>query len=491
MKYKEDKNNEIIISIKNLYKNFKLALLNEAAKGWLFVDSFERDFMEKRESHSNIKKINSKKIDLAYTKLQYKEPLIGPRETINYLNNLNNIKIKFNHLKMLIKSNNLNLISDSFRNDICIDIVSAQDKVFNPKKINIIIIGSGATGLFLASTIKYKLGSIVNILVLDNRTYKKNILKMFNRDWLTYIPSPTVQKFTPPNIRELFECFGVNNKIGLPINILESILMLSCKEQGVNFFFSSELDYSKLNNKHISLFFDGTGGRLMESQYISSAKTEFNLELENRNMNFKYAGINQLHNMTYSDSKNIKVLLKGSNSRHYPFINDLSIQMYMIKLTGIPKKLIRTVLNFVEKDNVSNLFYVWEGSLKDEINEGLIFINLTNNEYKLMILHIDNLMSLEDCLNKNSEIIDQLNIKIVSFLEMLITIDNDKLVKIEKPFSYCPYFNMNAELGYINNKNIFPIGDSLFCGHPKMGNGLSVHLEFINKLVEEITTTIS
>lgn len=491
MKYKEDKNNEIIISIKNLYKNFKLALLNEAAKGWLFVDSFERDFMEKRESHSNIKKINSKKIDLAYTKLQYKEPLIGPRETINYLNNLNNIKIKFNHLKMLIKSNNLNLISDSFRNDICIDIVSAQDKVFNPKKINIIIIGSGATGLFLASTIKYKLGSIVNILVLDNRTYKKNILKMFNRDWLTYIPSPTVQKFTPPNIRELFECFGVNNKIGLPINILESILMLSCKEQGVNFFFSSDLDYSKLNNKHISLFFDGTGGRLMESQYISSAKTEFNLELENRNMNFKYAGINQLHNMTYSDSKNIKVLLKGSNSRHYPFINDLSIQMYMIKLTGIPKKLIRTVLNFVEKDNVSNLFYVWEGSLKDEINEGLIFINLTNNEYKLMILHIDNLMSLEDCLNKNSEIIDQLNIKIVSFLEMLITIDNDKLVKIEKPFSYCPYFNMNAEHGYINNKNIFPIGDSLFCGHPKMGNGLSVHLEFINKLVEEITTTIS
>ena len=60
MKCKEDKNNKIIISIKNLYKNFKLALLNEAAKGWLFVDSFERDFMEKRESHSNIKKIYRK-----------------------------------------------------------------------------------------------------------------------------------------------------------------------------------------------------------------------------------------------------------------------------------------------------------------------------------------------------------------------------------------------------------------------------------------------
>ena len=282
----------------------------------------------------------------------------------------------------------------------------------------------------------------------------------------------------------------MNKKIGLPINILESILMLSCKEQGVNFFFSSKLDCSKLNNKHIGLFFDCTGGRLKESQYISSEKTELNIELNNQNMNFKYAGINQLYNMADSKSKNIKVLLKGSYSRHYPFINNLAIQMYMIKLTGIPKKLFRAVLNFVEKDNVSNLFYTWEGSLKDELNKGLILINLTDIEYKLMILHIDNPMSLRDFLNKNSEIINQLNIKIVSFLEMLITIDNDKLVKIEKPFSYCPYINMNAELGYFNNKNIFPIGDSLFCGNPKVGNGLSFHLEFINKIVEEITTSI-
>ena len=201
MKYKEDINNKIIISIKNLYKNFKPALLNAAAKGWFFVDSFERDFMEKRESHSNIIKTNSIKVDLTHTKIQYNEPLIDPRETINYLNNLNNIENKFNQLNELIKSNNLILISDSFRNDINNDISSAQDKIFNSKKINIVIIGSGITGLFLASTIKYKLGSIVNILVLDNRTYKKNILKMFNRDWLTYISSLSVQKYTPPNIR--------------------------------------------------------------------------------------------------------------------------------------------------------------------------------------------------------------------------------------------------------------------------------------------------
>ena len=69
---------------------------------------------------------------------------------------------------------------------------------------------------------------------------------------------------------------------------------------------------------------------------------------------------------------------------------------------------------------------------------------------------------------------------------MLVEIDSDHLTKIERPFSYCPYINMNPEKGYINDRQIFPIGDSFFCGHPKFGNGLSNHLKFINRLVEKI-----
>ena len=84
----------------------------------------------------------------------------------------------------------------------------------------------------------------------------------------------------------------------------------------------------------------------------------------------------------------------------------------------------------------------------------------------------------------------QLNTKIISFLDMLVTIDNDNTTKIERPFSYYPYINMNPEQGYINDRQIFPIGDSFFCGHPKFGNGLSIHLEFINLLVEKILVQI-
>tara|TARA_B100000780_G_scaffold18975_1_gene12314 strand:- start:80 stop:583 length:504 start_codon:yes stop_codon:yes gene_type:complete len=158
----------------------------------------------------------------------------------------------------------------------------------------------------------------------------------------------------------------------------------------------------------------------------------------------------------------------------------------MIKLSGLTKELTKKVFSYIKNANNLNLFYVWEGSLKEEINESLVFINLTAIEYDLMVLRINAAMNLKKFLNQNLDIKTKLNSKIISFLDMLVKIDSDHLTKIERPFSYCPYINMNPEQGYINDRQIFPIGDSFFCGHPKFGNGLSIHLEFINRLVEKI-----
>ena len=201
-------------------------------------------------------------------------------------------------------------------------------------------------------------------------------------------------------------------------------------------------------------------------------------------------GIIQLHNKTYSEPHHIKVAIKGSGSIHRPYIRNSKIHTHMIKLSGLTKELTKKVFSFIKNANNLNLFYVWEGSLKDEINESLVFISLTAIEYDLIVLRINASMNLEKFLNQNLDIKTQLNVKIISFLDMLVTTDSDHLIKIEKPFSYYPYINMNPCSGFINDKQIFPIGDSLFCGHPKLGNGLSIHLEFINLLVEKILVQI-
>ena len=64
---------------------------------------------------------------------------------------------------------------------------------------------------------------------------------------------------------------------------------------------------------------------------------------------------------------------------------------------------------------------------------------------------------------------------------MLALLDVDTQVTIESPFKYSPYINLNAGSGSLFGNRVFPIGDSLFCGHPKMGNGLGSHLHFINQ----------
>ena len=67
----------------------------------------------------------------------------------------------------------------------------------------------------------------------------------------------------------------------------------------------------------------------------------------------------------------------------------------MIKLTGLTKKLTKKVFSYIKNANNLNLFYVWEGSLKEEINESLVFINLTAIEYDLMVLRIKVAMNLK------------------------------------------------------------------------------------------------
>lgn len=158
----------------------------------------------------------------------------------------------------------------------------------------------------------------------------------------------------------------------------------------------------------------------------------------------------------------------------------------MIKLTAIPIRLLETVAEFIKPLNTSHLFYIWKGVLLDEINSSLIFINLEKSEYDYLFSHLDRPVSLKNFIKGNYCTRHNLNNNIVSFLEMLTAVDENDQIKINPPFIYEPYINLDAESGYFYDRRIFPIGDSYFCGHPKVGNGLWTHLGFINHLVKEI-----
>lgn len=478
----------IISAVEKFYSNSKSIIVNNAAQGWVYTATVDTAFMKDDFSISDEIKISSGKEDRRRRPVKNSVPTFSAGQTIDQLNKQKGLVEKFNKLKALIKLEDPNLIDDSFKPDADSDIFTAQERTFKKHGLNIVIIGAGVTGLYLANIIKYTLGNDVNVLILDNRSSKQHTREPFDREWLTHIPCEIVQKYTPPNIRELLECFGTDELIGLQINMLETVLMLSCKEQGVNFYFSPKFDYSTLNNKFISFIFDATGGRLTEYERPTSNRQKSELKLRELVKNFKYDGINLMSDEPLAELNDAEVTLKASGDFHFPYNGNCKIHTHLIKLTGIPESLLEAVYDFIEPRNASNLFFVWKGALKNEFNEGLVFINLTNKEHALLTSRISKSMNLENFLRSNRDILSSLDANIKPFLQMLVTLGGSGGIKINRPFSYSPHINLNAEVGYIGEQRIFPIGDSYFCGNPKVGNGLWTHLGFINDLVQEIAT---
>ena len=158
----------------------------------------------------------------------------------------------------------------------------------------------------------------------------------------------------------------------------------------------------------------------------------------------------------------------------------------MFKLTGIPMSIIQKIHSFIEPLNDLNRFFVWEGTLNNEINEGLILINLTIKERQILMSQPQIPNKLNSLLQSNTNILSFLDKDIISFLSMLDELDIGNKIYCERPFAYFPHINLEADTGRFNGKPIFPIGDSLFSGNPKVGNGLHSHLRFLNDLLIEV-----
>ena len=483
-----EKASSVVATIKNFYKKRSVDIIIAAARGWVYTTNFDKNFISLSPSSSFGTNTRNSVPQEQRSQAALCELQLDPGQIITYLEQNDNLVDRFSNLKLLIKSNNIHLVNDSFAQDVDTDILAAQEKTFKTEGVNIAIIGAGATGLFLASIIKSAFADAVNVLILDNRSNKTNTREIFSRNWLTHIPVSIVQRFTPPNIKKLLACFGKNGLIGIPISALETILMLSCKDQGVKFYFSPNLDLSNLNNGSIDFFFDATGGKMTGSTYQSARGLNFPLRIEKTHSDLIPKDTNKFSDLPYYEPDYLQLMLKSSGHFYYPYVKNSKIHTHMFKLTGIPINLVEALREFVKPLNALNLFYIWEGTLRDEINEGLILVNLSSKEYETLTSCIHKPMNLNTFLKINSNILPILNQDIVSFFNVLIELDAYGQICIERPFTYSPYINLDPGCGQFNGKPIFPIGDSLFCGHPKVGNGLGEHLGLLNDLVLEMMT---
>ena len=352
-----DLKQSVVFAVDEFYQNITKRIVSEAAPGWLYTDSFDKYFMQVNPLSIMPKKKKYSSQNNRFVSINEQNVLqFDSSQILKKLNNKKSVFKKYNYLKKLINSDDVNLVNDSFKEDTNIDLGQAIEKTFDRENLNLVVIGGGVCGLFIANSLKHCFGDRANVLVLENRSRCPNTRERFKRDWLTHIPTGFFKLRQLSNIQSLIEDFGSNGLIGIPINILETILQLSCKDQGVKFYFSETLDYSNLNDDVIDLVFDATGGRLMEDVYSASNATELSVKIPKDYINLKSAGINQLHNIPGVEAGYLDVVLKPCGDFHRPYIGNTKICIHMCKITGVPINIMETILESVEKNNSLNSF---------------------------------------------------------------------------------------------------------------------------------------
>ena len=171
---------------------------------------------------------------------------------------------------------------------------------FSDEMINIAIIGAGPAGLALSNTLANTdpRKRSYRILVFENRfeRYKDGELeidligrkKPYFRDWITEIP---LHIMCPMNHHGDSTDIGWNMrlclvlaviskqsflpKVGLPINILETLLLMSSRELGVQFLFDNYEEYVDLLRSVPNLIvFDATGHRIDSVERVGHREGE-------------------------------------------------------------------------------------------------------------------------------------------------------------------------------------------------------------------------
>ena len=476
------KRTEIVLrSILKFYKNEFNNIINSSACGWQYFVDYDINTFTTAIPNNVQNSLNTKdKIEILDNTTMPDVMSYDAKNLIQYLS-------KFSTKELYMKLEEILYLKHPVLTDENYENIKNKFNQHTDFQTNFVILGGGITSLFLANILKFHLNDKVNIIIFDNRISSIGKRKVFDRNWLTHLDIFNFTAMLDDEINLILNKFVKKNLIGLPIKFLEAILMVFCKEKGINFIFSENLNFSFFDKLNIDFFIDGTGGRINKFYTTNSIINDLDIEYKGNPTNFTFAGI---PNKIYSSNiYNFK--LKKHGNLYIPMYKGKKIEAFMFKITGIPSKYYNNFLKLISNKNKDNLFYIWNGNLPSEINELLMFINLNRSQYTLLkknVLSKVNPIKFLKIITDNKIFLD---IRIINLISILSELNlNCKTIVVEPPFEYRPYINIINSINYINKIPLLPIGDSIFCGHPKVGNGLNFHLKFINNFAKSLIKII-
>lgn len=452
----------------------------EAVKGWAYTLVIDHHYI-----HGDFQKLDNSRQHKAKNDGTFDKdeitPGYDPGLYFPLIKQIRDLHERFAYLNELTQEKTRSILADSFDETASEDMENEVRQVFSQQAMNVVILGAGLTGLALANMLKNTFKDKINILLLENRVFAQHYKKPYSRNWLTNIPLSLLLGVMDKELTDVLGSLGTNGYIGAPINIFETLMLLSCKTLGVKFLFRKSADISFLKEADLDMVFDATGNRYKEISLDTFPDEQINTInadlVAGRQLAKNYARFG-VTTEPCQDIQNINLL--AAENLLVPVYKQEPIKTAMIKVTGIPIAFFEGLFSSIQHANGDNRFYLWPGTLQNEINQALLIVNLTPPEFEALQSYILAPISIETFL-ANFEDWDILDKRFIDVLQKIAReVPTEYDVRLEPPFLYEPYM-----LGYpqqwekVNGAPLIRIGDSIYNGHVKCGNGIGSHLMHI------------
>ena len=400
----ERQRKKLTFGLKKFIFEYSSKTITRASLGWIYAISFDRDFLinnfeyketNKKKKIKNIKKLKKKKSKINFDPFRQLQSLKTSKEQWKYMKEINLIR-------------NFGVLEDSFKRETDeIALRLARKFISSNERLNILVIGAGCCGLFFSNNLKKKLGKLVNILVCDNRIEESGVREPYSRNWLTNLPKSLFNNKVNRNVTNVFDYFSDGKHIGVTLNMIEMLLLQSCKKNKVKFFFRDDPYDNLIKESCIDFVVDATGGKLYK--YYPNHK-EKNISLK--------IPLNQ------NKDDYLSFILKEKNNYHYPFFQDKQVINCQFKIVGIPEKLYPLITEYIKDNNHDNLFYVWIGKLIKKLNEILIIVNIKEKDIAVFYGLLKKRIPIEEFEQFDKRYKSEIDNRIVGLIKIILNIKN-------------------------------------------------------------------
>jgi hypothetical protein len=345
-----------------------------------------------------------------------------------------------------------------------------------------VIVGGGPVGLMLAVALKKLFGSRIVLHVLENRVNSEGQGTAFTRSWPINIPVSEFMFFNHPS--------GINSVAPLgeylpwTLRELESHLLSLAQILDCQFVYSNEKTENLLLQLQPDLVFDATGGRWRAKGQM---KKECEVVLCSSDLEtvqgYCAFGVNPVA-IAPRDARNLAVSVYD-NGDCRPTLNGVPLSSWMLKIRGIPRHLGPVLIEKIRTINHDNWIYVWPTHLSS--GEWIAFFGLRQDDAWLLQNEIKDPLSLDQVWDNLSKLSDP-RWKIIVDVLASGAVGHHSECRVDPPFLWAPHLYIGDDSGWSHQQGVpvIPVGDSLFHGHPQVGNGLGSHLNMINLLIQQL-----